>query len=423
MRKVLIVAYDFPPRGGTGVLRVTKFARYLPAFGWQPVVITASAQGWIDDQGLLAELPPNLEVLRVPEPLMRTYGRSASGSKAHLSHPVRSCLRQQVRQFLIPDPRIVWVPVAVRAASARLRCGDIAAVMTTSPPHAVQLAGLWLKRRFPALPWVMDLRDIWSDSPTVRDPLSYKINRLFEGACLRHADRVIAVTEPMRSLLQRTYDIPITRLTTITNGFDPADLPAIEPPPKRDILQVTYVGTMVGTRAPAARGFFEALERLASSGLSADTLKIRLVGEFDEQIHAWAEPFVAQGMVTLLPFLSHAEAIAEMVAADVLLLVMTDDWESRIAVPNKLYEYFAVGRPVLALAPEGEITRLVRAVGGGLVVAPFAVDQIVAALERLIKQHTRDQLPRLLPSDPQLRRFQRRELTRQLATLLDELVA
>ncbi len=423
MRKVLIVAYDFPPRGATGVFRVAKFARYLPDFGWQPVIVTASAQGWVHDEGLLAELPPNLEVLRIAQPLMRAHVGLVNGSATHIAHPMRLRLRQWVRRLLIPDSQIVWVPAAVRVASARLWDGDIAAVMTTSPPHAVQLAGLWLKRRFPTLPWVMDLRDIWSDSPTIRDPLIYKINWLFEGACLRHADGIVVVTEAMRGLLHRTFNIPITQFTTITNGFDPTDLPAIEPPPKRDALRVTYVGTMVGTRAPAARGFFEALERLVRSGISVDTLEVRLVGAFDEQVYAWAEPFAAQGMVTLLPFLSHAEAIAEMVAADVLLLVMTDDWEGRIAVPNKLYEYFAAGRPVLALAPEGEIARLVRAIGGGLVVAPFAVDQIVEALKYLIMQHTSGELARLRPNDLQLRRFQRRELARQLAALLDELVA
>lgn len=423
MHKVLIVAYDFPPRGATGVLRVTKFARYLPEFGWQPVVVTASAKGWVHDEGLLAELPPDLEVLHVAQPLVRACGRPASGSTVQMPKSARSRLRRAVRQILIPDPQIVWVPAAVRAASARLKDGDIAAVMTTSPPHAVQLAGLWLKRRFPTLPWLMDLRDIWSDSPTIRDPLSYKINHWLEGACLRYADRIVVVTEAMRGLLQRTYNIPPKRIIPITNGFDPADLPAIQPPPSRNALRITYVGTMVGTRAPAARGFFEALERLVSSGVGADMLEVRLVGEFDRQIHAWAEPFVAQDIVTRLPFISHTEAIAEMVAADVLVLVMTDDWEGRIAVPNKLYEYLAAGRPVLALAPEGEIARLVQATGAGMVVAPFAVDQIVEALEHLIRQHTSDQLPRLLPNAPQLRRFQRRELTRQLAALLDELVA
>jgi glycosyltransferase involved in cell wall biosynthesis len=119
----------------------------------------------------------------------------------------------------------------------------------------------------------------------------------------------------------------------------------------------------------------------------------------------------------------HAEAIAATTAADVLLVVVSDDLEGRIAMPNKLYEYAAVGKPLLALSPPGEVTRLIRELGAGVAVAPTDVDSIEAALRQLIEQHRAGTLPRFALNDPSLQRFERRQLTQQLAALLDEVVA
>jgi hypothetical protein len=40
MKSVLVIAHDFPPFGGGGVLRVFKFVKYLSEFGWNPIVLT-----------------------------------------------------------------------------------------------------------------------------------------------------------------------------------------------------------------------------------------------------------------------------------------------------------------------------------------------------------------------------------------------
>jgi glycosyltransferase involved in cell wall biosynthesis len=423
MRRVLIVAYDFPPRGATGVLRVAKFVRYLPEFGWQPVVVTAAASAWSYDQGLLAQLPPQLEIVRVRHPLQRTSKRPVTPKVGQRHAALQSRSKQLLRRLLLPDPQILWVPIAVRAATARLDQRNIDVVFTTSPPHSVQLVGWWLKRRFPMLPWVMDLRDVWSDSPTIPDPLSYKINRWFEGECVSLADRVVVVTEPMRGLLHRTHGVALEKLHTITNGFDPADFAVPAARSKRGVLRIAYVGTIIGTRVPAARAFFGALAQLTAEGVDGSRLEVRLVGAFDAQIHQWAEPFVAQGSVQILPFATHAEAVDEMAQADVLLLLMPDDWESRIAVPNKLYEYLAARRPILAITPEGEITQLLQMMDAGLAVTPGSVEEIVGALRTLLQQHETHQLAAPHPNDPRLTRFQRRELTHQLAALLDEVVS
>lgn len=418
MRRVLILAYDFPPRGAAGALRVTKFARYLPEFGWQPIVVAATVEGGMRDDGLLAELPPGLEVMRVRNPLTR---RSHHSSAQSATAP-RPGARSRLRRFFIPDPQVVWVPGAVQAATVRLRRGDIDAFITSAPPHSDNIAGLWLKRRFRQLPWVLDLRDMWSDSPGITDPMIYKLNRLCEQPCLHHANHIVVVSDGLRALLQRNYAIPTDRISTITNGFDAEDIPQDKPEASHEPLRLSYVGSIVDTRVDAARGFFEALRSLVAEGINSDDLEVRLVGVFAPEIWQLAEPLLEQGIVKTSPFVPHSEAVAEMASADVLLLLVPEDRERRITYTSKVFEYFAVGRPILALAPEGDLTQLIRSTGAGTTLSPGDVPGISRAIRSMIEQHKNGTLPRFPRNDPRFARFERRTLTESLARILDQLV-
>lgn len=422
MRRVLILTYDFPPRGATAVFRVTKFVRYLPEFGWQPVVVTATVRGGMRDDALLAQLPPDLEVIRVDNP----FAPASAETGAHSAQPSRKAqLRQQLRRLFIPDPQILWTPAAVRAAQTRLQRGDIAAFMTTAPPYSVHMAGLRLKRAVPHLPWLMDLRDIWSENPAITDLLTYKLQRAYERACVRTANHITTATDGQRRLVQQAFAVPDTRISTITNGFDPADFPPMSrAAPRTDSpLRITYLGTLIGARAAATRGLFEALTALTQHGITAADLQVRLIGLFDPQIYAWAAPLQTQGLVALMPFKPYAEAVVEMAVADVLLLITSDDREGRLSQPNKLFEYFATGKPILALTPEGDNAQLVRESGVGIAVQPNATTEIEQRLKELIAQHPTGTLPHLTNNDPRFQRFQRRELTRQLAARLDALTS
>ena len=66
LHKVLVIAYYFPPLGLSGVQRTLKFVKYLPQFGWQPIVLTVTPTGYFaQDPTLLDELDGlNIEIIR-----------------------------------------------------------------------------------------------------------------------------------------------------------------------------------------------------------------------------------------------------------------------------------------------------------------------------------------------------------------------
>ncbi len=425
MKRVLLIAYDFPPRGGTGVFRVLKFARYLPEWGWQPVVVTVDGAGPHPDPGLLAELPSDLEVLRVSAPGTGGLPDAVTPSVARGGAPAE--WRARLRQWIVPDPQIAWVPGAVQAATRRLRQGDIAAMITSGPPFSTHLAGWWLKRRHPRLPWLMDMRDLWSEGAAQHALVPYKLNRMLEQCCLRHADRTTVVSDGIRDLTIRRLDAYPARISTLTNGFDPSDFFSAsdrtgthEHVPAGP-LRLRYVGTIAESRAVSAQGLIAALRQLQSEGIDRRHMQVQLIGSFGASIHNAAARLINAGIVEILPFMPHARALERMREADVLLLVLMDDWEGRIAHSNKLFEYLALGRPILAVAPEGEATRLIAAQGAGLSASPSDTPAIVAALRQFMAWHVAGELSGTALDPQRLQQFHRRELASQLARLLDDL--
>ena len=164
-RRILMLAYFFPPLGGAGVQRSLKFARYLPAEGWDPTVVTVRSQDyWMADATLAAEIGATTEVIRTASftgltLLRRLTPRHSGGSGA----PRRSTrtigrLRALSGWVLVPDSYVGWTPYAWRAALEAHRRRPFDAIYTTSSPDSAHLAGRTLARRL-GLPWVADFRD------------------------------------------------------------------------------------------------------------------------------------------------------------------------------------------------------------------------------------------------------------------------
>ena len=122
MKKLLIIAYYFPPSGGPGVQRVLKHVQYLPEFGWNPIVLTVSnGQFPARDESLLERIPKNVPVYRskIYEPY--DIYRKLTGKKAGTAIDVnvikkdsqkigfKDKIAELIRAtFFIPDARIGW---------------------------------------------------------------------------------------------------------------------------------------------------------------------------------------------------------------------------------------------------------------------------------------------------------------------------
>ena len=403
--RALIVSYYFPPAGGGGVQRVLKLCKHLPAFGWDVDVLAPDDPKWVaHDPGLAAEIPAGTVVHRA-----RYRGPSderpaadvLAGAEGLRGVATRAGLYG--RQLLVPDPRVVWVPDAARAAVRIVRERSASVVLTTSPPSSAHMIGNVVARRT-GVPWIADLRDSWLANPHRRyDRRSVRAKRaVLETMARRTFARVSALTAVTETIADEARALAPagTPSTVISNGCDFDEFAGLEHTPS-DRLRILHAGFFFGVRSP--RPFLEALARLlADRPELREVIEARFVGGFRTADRQWAESLGLGAALRIDGFLPHDQALAAMKGADALLLLIPRAGGLGLSVlSGKLFEYLAAERPVLALVPpEGIAADLLRSTGFARIADPDDVGAIRAQLEDLVEAWRAGDLgDRPLPAD------------------------
>ena len=419
-RRVIIVAHHFPPRGGGEVLRVLKFAKYLPQFDWLPTVVTADPavyeQELIDrDLGRDAE---GIPVLRLWYPGPWKYFSPAQRPHQSQSRGMGALpgLKAWIRNRILPYLEVPWVVPAFLAVRRTHRQEAADAVLTSSPPGWAHLVG-YLAKRLLGIPWVMDFRDQWAGNPVYAFSKWRRhegLDRRLESAWLATADAIVTATPAITAHYSRITGR--SDIKTITNGYDTEDFLCVESVyPER--FTVTYVGTLGPGNNPAP--FLAAWrEFLSRRRIDEAHAACRFVGHRSRMDFegAVAGDDVLRRTVHFENFVCHGQALGEMARASVLLILLSHD---STALTSKLFEYLGAGKPILAIAPPGELSGFLtqRRLGAAF----RAEDQggIVSELERLYDRHEKGLLSGL-DERRELAPFERRRLTGTLAEVLNQ---
>ncbi len=370
--KVLIITYYWPPSGGAGVQRWLKFTKYLPSSGWFPEVLTVDplyAAYPFRDDSLYGEVPVDVKVHRTKAlNFFALYNRDQSkiphaGFASGKDKGFKSTVSRFIRgNFFIPDPRRGWNRFAFRRASELIRSQNITHIITTSPPHSTQLIGLRLKRRFPGLKWVADLRDPWTDIyyyDMFRPSLPARmLDRNLEKRVLSRADRIITVGKTLASLLAAKTEAVAGKTEILPNGFDEEDFQGVvSSVPER--FTITYVGTL--SPAYPVRGFIDAVKDMRINGKQ---VALQFVGTVPEEIRALFPAGDEGDGPRFISYCEHPEAIRYMMSSSLLLLIIPDHSSNRSILTGKIFEYLATEKPILFLGPEdGDAARLLTLCG------------------------------------------------------------
>ncbi|MGQ9628946.1 MAG: glycosyltransferase family 4 protein [bacterium] len=423
-KRALMVAYYFPPTGGAGVQRPLKLAKYLPRFGWEPVVLTPEHVNFHSrDPSLLAEIPeitvhrtPSLEGRSTPLPELSRWD-------------LGGVLFSIPRWAEVPDVGIGWLPYAIRAGWEIIRREDIDLIWTTSPLSSVHLIGCalkWLTGRR----WVMDFRDGWIQDPTHRIAHP-RLEGFLERRCLELADGVSAVTEYIVGDFRERYPkLNPRKFRVIPNGFDPEDFEDVKPHDLSTCVggrkfTIVYTGSFyVHQHNPLL--FFQALRRFVEG--ARDGVRMIVVGYCDPSIKREVRDMGFGSVVEFRGYVPHSESIRYIKSADLLLLVVGvhpgegKHRGDKTICTGKIFEYMYSGRPILALAPPGGIVaRLVEESGTGFVVAHDDVEEIALKLRDAYSAWRAGELI-TTPRTDLISEYDRRNIAGRTARFFDEVI-
>ncbi|MEX0980795.1 MAG: glycosyltransferase family 4 protein [Bacteroidales bacterium] len=424
MKRVLIITYYWPPSGGAGVQRWLKFVKYLPGFGWEPIIIAPDpdrATYPAMDQSLKNEVGKNTRVIHTEgDGSFRLYkkffGKKQLPSAGFANNTEKNSFMDKFSRFIrgnffIPDPRKGWNKHAEKAAKEIIHDTGVDIIITTGPPHSTHLIGLTLSSQF-GIPWLADFRDPWTDIYYYRDfyptPPAHRLNVRLEKKVISNANHIVTVSRGLKNILVEKNWCSAEKITVIHNGFDKDDFLNI-PEPDRERFTITYVGTL--SDAYPIDSFIQAITELLESGTD---LELRFIGSVsrNQRNKLGAIP---NNHIIYVPYVDHDKAIEYMGLSNLLLLILPEHTSTQGILTGKLFEYLASKRPILGIGPHDCDAAVILSECDAGVMAGYSDEtQMRSFISESINSHT----PRNEKLSKPCQRFSRKKLTQQLTEIL-----
>lgn len=423
-RRVLVIAYYFPPMGLSGVQRTLKFVKYLPQYGWTPTVLTVEPRGYYaHDESLLHELEgKEVDIART----------SAAGpgkvfaKKETVKLPselMRKILSRVSDTFFIPDNKIGWRRKAVKKALALNALTPFDLIFATAPPFTDFLVGADVKAAINK-PLVLDYRDPWVEYPHKFYPTPFhKLRNIsLERRALKASSHVVTTNRRVKELIiKRHRFMSYNDIEIIPQGFDPEDFPSPdnvegEPVvPRTGKMRITYAGIFWEDRVPDY--FLKALQALFNEHPHLrGRIEALFIGKFRNENAKLVEKLKLSDSVKVVDYLPHKACVQNLLASDVLWMIVGDG----VGSPGKVYEYIGARKPILGCVPDGFLMRTIQE-AGGKTVAPKDVAGIKQAILEFYHQYEKRSLKG--PAPHIVDKYDRSKLTGQLVKVFESLLA
>lgn len=424
-KKILIITYYWPPAGGPGVQRWLKFAKYLPEFGWNPVIYTPENPSYpLLDESLLKDVPQNIEIVKTkiwePYQLAEKLNKSNKKFKAGQfdvgkNQSWKSRLSIWVRgNFFIPDARVFWVKPSIKFLEQYLKENKIDVVVTSGPPHSLHMIGLGLKKKLSDLKWIADFRDPWTEISYYKHlkltKSSDRKHRLLESSVFKTADITLATSYTDAENFRKAG----ANAVCITNGFDESDASTVLSVTKKSFT-LSYIGVLEQLRNP--ENLWKALNELLKENKEfANSFTLKFAGRVDDKILQWIESSQLKNHILNLGYISHDKAVEEMASSDLLLITNFPNESSKGIIPGKIFEYLATGKQIISFGPDkADVSRILSETRAGKhfsyqdyeTVKGFILEKFRLWKEGNLRENTQN-----------IEQFSRRNLTKKLSEIL-----
>ncbi len=416
MKRALIITYYWPPSGGSGVQRWLKTAKYLPQYGWEPVIYTPeNPEANTVDAALLKDISPDTEVIKTKIWEPYSFYKALFGGKKNTSdggkHIKANIIGSENKSFthklslfvrgnfFIPDPRCFWIRPSIKYLVKYLKDHPVDVIVSTGPPHSMHLIAKGVSKAT-GIRWIADFRDPWTEIFYFKhlnlSKWAYRRHRRLEQSVLESADTVVVVSRQMQEAFVSRTTTPVK---VITNGFDHEDfnIPVCDPQVTRDGQQEFEKGKgkfqLVHTGIFADKGnphlLWEVLGEMALQNPQfKEDLQIKLMGQVDDTVLQGIHAAGLDNNLHNMGYRPHTEVVQWQQQAQVLLLPLRKEPEAAAILTGKFFEYLASGREILAFGPtDGDLAKALQETRSGTIVDFYDKEATRRELERLYEKY------------------------------------
>ena len=359
MKKVIYIAFNYNHDTGIASKRIRGVSKYLPSFGWQPIVIvprTSNETVEIDNVRVVETDYQDMISKFMPKSNNTGRKREVSG-RDQTNKFVSKSLSLAGEIFAYPDSMKYWKEPAFKAACEIIENEKIDAILSTSSPVTSHLIAHDLKEKY-GIPWVADLRDPWNLNPYINHNF---IRRYFEKRLemktFKNVDTLTTTTELAKNTLQSIH--PTKKITTVVSGFDPKDFEKTKQTENTEKLTLMYAGSLYsGKRDPSI--LFDAISQLINEN-RIDSTKIVIDFYGDEtNLLELSQKYNIPDNVNIHGRITQDEVLQHQMNSDVLLLISWMNESEKMFIPGKVYDCIGSRKPILSIGyKEGSLKDLI----------------------------------------------------------------
>lgn len=457
MKKVLIITNVFPPYKGVGRHRIVQFAKYLPQYGWEPIILAPTySYLWEKDMNTINEIPKSLRVYRAFMPIqlpvlaknifsLLTKKEQGQVKKRTKDTTIikKSLKKTFVKQILIkiintlhnflvkyiyiPDQHIIWFPYVLFKALRIIKNDKIDIILSCSPVNSMHVFGFILKV-ITRKPWVTDYRDLWTGDHfhPWKGTTRVFLEKQIEKSVLHKSNTIIVNSPQTATTFCKNFPFlnPET-IVVISNGFDIRSYSLEHIKYSRsDKFRIVHTGRLLNY---SNSNFFDALGLIFREHPELkNRICVDLVGNISSDqrklIDKTIDNYHLSQNINFIGWVDYITSLKYQRLADLLLLILGDDAPNvHVVVHAKLFEYIFTTRPILAIIPDGAAKDIILQTNTGHVVSPKDVENISHAVFEFYQKWKENNLY-INPNWKIINQYDRKKLTGKLANLLDHLV-
>jgi hypothetical protein len=375
MKKILIIAYPFPPIPYSGTYRIIRICKGLDFLNTEVHGLSIKINKKIpNDFDLIDKLPSNMVIHRsfIPDPWIRYQYWRKNKKNNIITKIINKLLSLIFRLISIPDHQIFWIPFAYLKARKIAKNYKINNVLISAPPYSSLIIGYLLKR-MDKVRWISDLRDpivgniaaVHLRKPTdIFSKIELKVLIKLEKFVVRHSDIIISNTATNKDELISKYTQK--NIIAVHNSFDPEDYKNISSK-KYNKFTISHLGSIYGLRKVDI--LFDAIVKFKGKYKNEKLeFVIQFVGFNDPALKELIEQYALSDYVKIMDIVPHADALKIMIKSHMLLLVKATGEGSYGQIPAKFFEYLGTRNKILCIGPKkSEVANIINDLDVGYV--------------------------------------------------------